>query len=171
MRTSELVKGSFRGAVKPMRSCSRRIAGPNVRTCHPQGLGLRFPRCMSWRWSRCWPNAMRTTRPIRRLARPSRASKRSPCTGCRQLAPSAAHALRGTAPKIIMVDHQVALAGSANLIGCAKESNLECGILIRSGPQPEPSVTTSPACTPQTSCFASEIFKYGPLLTRVFVPS
>jgi hypothetical protein len=30
MRTSKLVKGSFRGAVKPMRSCPRRIAGPNV---------------------------------------------------------------------------------------------------------------------------------------------
>ena len=36
MRTSEPVKGSFRGAVKPMCSCSTRIAGPNVRTCHPQ---------------------------------------------------------------------------------------------------------------------------------------
>ena len=40
----------------------------------------RSSRCMSWRWSRCWPNATRTTRPIRRLARPSRASKRSACT-------------------------------------------------------------------------------------------
>ena len=35
-----------------------------------------------------------------------------------------------------MVDDQVALVGSANLTSRAMESNLECGILIRGGPQP-----------------------------------
>lgn len=39
--------------------------------------------------------------------------------------------------KIIVVDDQVALVGSANLTGRAMESNLECGILIRGGPQPK----------------------------------
>jgi cardiolipin synthase A/B len=38
--------------------------------------------------------------------------------------------------KIIVVDDQVALVGSANLTSRAGESNLECGILIRGGPQP-----------------------------------
>jgi cardiolipin synthase A/B len=38
--------------------------------------------------------------------------------------------------KIIVVDDQVALVGSANLTSRAMESNLECGILIRGGPQP-----------------------------------
>ncbi len=38
--------------------------------------------------------------------------------------------------KIIVVDDQVALVGSANLTNRAMESNLECGILIRGGPQP-----------------------------------
>jgi cardiolipin synthase len=38
--------------------------------------------------------------------------------------------------KIIVVDEQVALVGSANLTSRAMESNLECGILIRGGPQP-----------------------------------
>jgi cardiolipin synthase len=38
--------------------------------------------------------------------------------------------------KVIVVDDQVALVGSANLTSRAMESNLECGILIRSGPQP-----------------------------------
>ena len=38
--------------------------------------------------------------------------------------------------KIIVVDDQVALVGSANLTSRAVESNLECGILIRGGPQP-----------------------------------
>jgi cardiolipin synthase A/B len=38
--------------------------------------------------------------------------------------------------KIIVVDDQVALIGSANLTSRAMESNLECGILIRGGPQP-----------------------------------
>jgi cardiolipin synthase len=38
--------------------------------------------------------------------------------------------------KIIVVDDQVALVGSANLTGRAMESNLECGILIRGGLQP-----------------------------------
>jgi len=38
--------------------------------------------------------------------------------------------------KIIVVDDQVALVGSANLTSRAMESNLECGILIHGGPQP-----------------------------------
>jgi phosphatidylserine/phosphatidylglycerophosphate/cardiolipin synthase-like enzyme len=38
--------------------------------------------------------------------------------------------------KIIVVDDQVALVGSANLTGRAMEANIECGILIRGGPQP-----------------------------------
>jgi phosphatidylserine/phosphatidylglycerophosphate/cardiolipin synthase-like enzyme len=38
--------------------------------------------------------------------------------------------------KIIVVDDHVALVGSANLTSRAMESNLECGILIRGGPQP-----------------------------------
>jgi cardiolipin synthase len=38
--------------------------------------------------------------------------------------------------KIIVVDDQVALVGSANLTSRAMESNLECGILIRGGPHP-----------------------------------
>jgi phosphatidylserine/phosphatidylglycerophosphate/cardiolipin synthase-like enzyme len=38
--------------------------------------------------------------------------------------------------KIIVVDDQVALVGSANLTSRALESNLECGVLIRSGPHP-----------------------------------
>jgi phosphatidylserine/phosphatidylglycerophosphate/cardiolipin synthase-like enzyme len=38
--------------------------------------------------------------------------------------------------KIIVIDDQVALVGSANLTSRAMESNLECGILIRGGPQP-----------------------------------
>ena len=39
--------------------------------------------------------------------------------------------------KIIVVDDSVALVGSANLTSRAMESNLECGILIRGGPQPK----------------------------------
>jgi phosphatidylserine/phosphatidylglycerophosphate/cardiolipin synthase-like enzyme len=39
--------------------------------------------------------------------------------------------------KVIVVDGSVALVGSANLTGRAMESNLECGILIRGGPQPK----------------------------------
>jgi len=38
--------------------------------------------------------------------------------------------------KIIVVDDEIALIGSANLTNRAMESNLECGILIRGGPQP-----------------------------------
>jgi cardiolipin synthase A/B len=38
--------------------------------------------------------------------------------------------------KIIVVDDQVALVGSAYLTSRAMESNLECGILICGGPQP-----------------------------------
>lgn len=39
--------------------------------------------------------------------------------------------------KVIVVDDSVALVGSANLTSRAMESNLECGILIRGGPQPK----------------------------------
>ena len=38
--------------------------------------------------------------------------------------------------KIIVVDDQVALIGSANLTGRAMEANIECGILIPGGQQP-----------------------------------
>jgi cardiolipin synthase A/B len=38
--------------------------------------------------------------------------------------------------KIIVVDDQIALVTSANLTNRAMEANLECGILIRGGPQP-----------------------------------
>jgi cardiolipin synthase A/B len=38
--------------------------------------------------------------------------------------------------KVMVVDNRVALVGSANLTGQAMEANLECGILIRGGPQP-----------------------------------
>lgn len=38
--------------------------------------------------------------------------------------------------KIIVVDDDIALVGSANFTGRAMASNLECGILIRGGPQP-----------------------------------
>lgn len=38
--------------------------------------------------------------------------------------------------KVMVVDDHVALVGSANLTGQAMEANLECGILIRGGPQP-----------------------------------
>ena len=38
--------------------------------------------------------------------------------------------------KIIVVDDRIALVGSANLTSTAMEANLECGILIRGGPQP-----------------------------------
>jgi len=37
--------------------------------------------------------------------------------------------------KVIVVDDRIALVGSANLTGRAMEANLECGILIRGGPQ------------------------------------
>jgi len=39
--------------------------------------------------------------------------------------------------KIIVVDDQVALVGSANLTSRAMEDNLECGILLRGGPHPK----------------------------------
>ena len=38
--------------------------------------------------------------------------------------------------KIIVVDDEVALVTSANLTSRAMEANIECGILIRGGPQP-----------------------------------
>lgn len=40
-------------------------------------------------------------------------------------------------PKFIVVDKQVALIGSANLTGRALDVNMECGVLIRGGPQPK----------------------------------
>jgi cardiolipin synthase A/B len=38
--------------------------------------------------------------------------------------------------KIIVIDEEVALVGSANFTGRAMATNLECGILVRGGPQP-----------------------------------
>lgn len=38
--------------------------------------------------------------------------------------------------KIIVVDEDIALVGSANLTSRAMETNLECGILLRGGPHP-----------------------------------
>jgi len=38
--------------------------------------------------------------------------------------------------KIIVIDDRIALVTSANLTNRAMETNLECGILIRGGPQP-----------------------------------
>ncbi|MGH7911163.1 MAG: DISARM system phospholipase D-like protein DrmC [Candidatus Dormibacteraceae bacterium] len=40
-------------------------------------------------------------------------------------------------PKLIVVDGRSALVGSANLTGRALDANLECGVLIRGGPQPK----------------------------------
>lgn len=59
--------------------------------------------------------------------------------------------------KSIVVDGQVALVGGANLTSRAMESNLECGILIRGGLNPEPYVTTSPACTLPGSCTGCDV--------------
>jgi phosphatidylserine/phosphatidylglycerophosphate/cardiolipin synthase-like enzyme len=39
-------------------------------------------------------------------------------------------------PKLVVVDKQVALVGSANLTGRALDTNIECGVLLRGGPQP-----------------------------------
>jgi phosphatidylserine/phosphatidylglycerophosphate/cardiolipin synthase-like enzyme len=39
--------------------------------------------------------------------------------------------------KIIVVDDEIALLGSANLTSRAMESNLECGILLRGAPAPK----------------------------------
>jgi len=50
--------------------------------------------------------------------------------GRRPVAGSAMHA------KIVVVDDRIALVGSANVTSRAMESNLECGILIRGGPEP-----------------------------------
>jgi cardiolipin synthase A/B len=49
-----------------------------------------------------------------------------------------AHRPQGAAlhAKIIVVDHCIALVGSANLTSRAMDTNLECGILIRGGPHP-----------------------------------
>jgi len=46
--------------------------------------------------------------------------------------------------KVIVVDGSVALVGTANLTSRAIESKLECGILIRGGPQPKAIRDTSP---------------------------
>ncbi len=40
-------------------------------------------------------------------------------------------------PKLIVVDDHTALVGSANLTGRALDTNIECGVLIRGGPQPK----------------------------------
>ena len=50
----------------------------------------------------------------------------------------ASHRSAGAAlhAKILVVDRRLALVGSANFTGRGMESNLECGILIRGGPQP-----------------------------------
>lgn len=40
-------------------------------------------------------------------------------------------------PKFVVVDERTALVGSANLTGRALDVNLECGVLIRGGPDPE----------------------------------
>lgn len=50
----------------------------------------------------------------------------------------AAHRPPGAAlhAKVIVIDDRIALVGSANLTGRAMEANLECGILLRGGPQP-----------------------------------
>jgi len=39
-------------------------------------------------------------------------------------------------PKLVVVDKQVALVGSANLTGRALDTNIECGVLLRGGLQP-----------------------------------
>jgi cardiolipin synthase len=39
--------------------------------------------------------------------------------------------------KLIVVDNDIALVGSANITGRAMETNLECGVLIRGGRQPQ----------------------------------
>jgi len=57
--------------------------------------------------------------------------------------------------KVIVVDDQVALVGSANLTSRAMESNIECGILIQGGP-PAPSRTQP---------------HHGPVRSRTLVPS
>jgi cardiolipin synthase len=38
--------------------------------------------------------------------------------------------------KLVIVDDHTAVVGSANLTGRAMDANLECGVLIRGGPQP-----------------------------------
>lgn len=39
--------------------------------------------------------------------------------------------------KVLVVDRQTVLVGSANLTGHGLERNLECGLLVRGGPVPE----------------------------------
>lgn len=60
------------------------------------------------------------TLPARRLAWP----------GDRRPEGAALHA------KVLVVDRDLALVGSANVTGAALERNLECGLLVRGGPQP-----------------------------------
>ncbi len=38
--------------------------------------------------------------------------------------------------KVLVVDHRAALVGSANLTDSAMDRNLECGVVIRGGPEP-----------------------------------
>lgn len=56
----------------------------------------------------------------------------------RRLAWPAAARPAGTSlhAKVLVVDHHVALVGSANLTGAALGRNLECGLLVRGGPVP-----------------------------------
>ncbi|MHB1595614.1 MAG: DISARM system phospholipase D-like protein DrmC, partial [Streptosporangiaceae bacterium] len=52
--------------------------------------------------------------------------------------PAASRPASGAAlhAKILVIDDNIALVGSANFTGRAMDGNLECGILIRGGPQP-----------------------------------
>ncbi|OJF10749.1 DISARM system phospholipase D-like protein DrmC [Couchioplanes caeruleus] len=62
-----------------------------------------------------------------------------PSLPARRLAWPAEHRPTGGAAlhaKVLVVDRSVALVGSANVTGWALERNLECGILVRGGPQP-----------------------------------
>jgi hypothetical protein len=43
----------------------------------------------------------------------------------------------GNPRKLIVVDRDVALVGSANLTGHAMDRNLECSVLLHGGPHPE----------------------------------
>jgi phosphatidylserine/phosphatidylglycerophosphate/cardiolipin synthase-like enzyme len=68
----------------------------------------------------------------------SRAAKPFPGLDAIRLQWPAAERPQGAAlhAKVIVVDDRIALVGSANLTSRAMEANLECGILIRGGPQP-----------------------------------
>lgn len=65
-----------------------------------------------------------------RLALPDLELRRLAWAGSRRPPNAALHA------KLIVVDAETALVGSANLTGRAMDDNLECGVLIRGGPHP-----------------------------------